>query len=58
MKMHCLYLKKKDDALFNNRLKKPASILRPLNTMLNFEVDRLSFQRLAYEMDCADLPDD
>ena len=48
--MHCYYLKTDYDALFNNRFnirsKIPDFALRPLKSMLNFEVDRLSFQQL------------
>ena len=38
--------------------KKPALLLRPLKAILKIEVDRLSLQKLEYEMDHADLPDD
>ena len=58
IKMHCYYLKIDDDALFKNGSKRPAFVLRPLKSVLNFEVDILSLQQLEYEMDCADLPDD
>ena len=58
MKINCLSLKAEDDALFNNRPKTPAFVLRPLKTMLKSELDRLSLQQLDYEMDRADLPDD
>ena len=47
-----------DDALFKNRSKRPDFVLRPLNSMLNFEVERLSLQQLEYEMDCNDYPVD
>ena len=58
MKIYCLYIKAEDDALFNNRSKKPAFVIRPLNTIIKIEVDRLSLQQLEYEMYRADLPDD
>ena len=45
-----------DDALFKNVLKRPAFVLRPLEYMLNFEVNRLSLQQLEYEMDRLDYP--
>ena len=56
--MNCYSLKAEDDALFNNRLKIPAFVLRPLMFMLNFEVDILSLQQLEYEMDCTYYPVD
>ena len=34
MKIYCLYLKKENDALFNNSSIKPAFVLSPLNAML------------------------
>ena len=55
--MHCYSLKSEDDALFNNRPKRPAFAIMPLKSMLNFEVDRSSLQKLEYEMDRADPPD-
>ena len=48
------YLKTQYDSLFNNKSKRTAFVLRPLNTMLNFEVDRLSLQKLEYVIDCTD----
>ena len=57
IKVHYLSLYAEDDALFKNRSQKPSFALRPLKSMLNFEVDRLSLQQIEYEMDCADLPD-
>ena len=47
-----------DDALFKNRPKRPAFVLRPLRSMLNFEVERLSLHQLEWEMDCTDYPVD
>ena len=57
MKIQCLSLKKEDDALVNNRLKKPSFMLRPIKNMLKSEVETLSLQQLHYEMDLTDLPD-
>ena len=51
MNMHGYSFKINDDALFKNRSKKPAFLLTPLKSMLNFKVDRLSIQNLEYEMD-------
>ena len=58
MNMHFYSLKIDDDELFKNMLKIPVSILIPLKSMLNFEVDRLYLQQLEYEMDCTDYPVD
>ena len=58
MNMHCYSLKTDDDSLFKNRSKRPAFVLRPLKSILNFEVDRLSLQQLEYEMACNDYPVD
>ena len=58
MKIHCLYLKSEDDALFKNSKKKHAFLLGPLKAMLKIEVDILSLHKLEYEMDRANLPDD
>ena len=58
MKIHCLYHEAWDDALFKNRSKQSAFVLRSLKAMLNHEMDRLSPQKLEYEMERADLPDD
>ena len=41
-----------DDALFKNISKRPTFVLRPLRSVLNFEVYRLSLHKLEYEMDC------
>ena len=38
--------------------KKLPFVLQPLNAMLKSELDRLSFQKLEYKMDRADIPDD
>ena len=46
--MHCLRIGKKSLPF----------VLRPLNSMLNSEVDRLSLQRVEYEMDYTDYPVD
>ena len=56
--MRCYCIKIDDDELFKNRSKIPAFVLRPLKSMLNFEVNRLSLQKLEYEMDCTDYPVD
>ena len=58
MNMHFYSLKIDDDELFKNMLKRPVSIISPLKSMLNFEVDRLSLQQLEYEMDRTDYPVD
>ena len=58
MNMHCYSIKNHDDELLKNSSKIPAFLLRPLNSMLNFEVDRLTIQKLEYEMDCTDYPID
>ena len=52
--MHFYSITIDDDALFKNSSKRPAFVLRPLRSMLNYEVDRLSFQQLEYEMDRTD----
>ena len=41
-KMNFYSLKSEDDELFNNGSKIPAFVIRPLKTILNVEVDRLS----------------
>ena len=46
IKINCYSLKVEYDALFKNMSRRPAFLLRPLKSMLNFEVDRLSFQQL------------
>ena len=51
-------LKINDDVLFMNRSKKPAFVLRPLKSMPNFEVEKLSPQKLDHEMGCTDYPVD
>ena len=56
--MNCYNLKADDDALFMNIPKRPAFALRPLNSMHNFEVDRLSLQQSEYKMDRTDYPVD
>ena len=58
MKIHCYSLKAEHYALFKNRLKKPAFVLKPLKAILNPVVDRSSLQQLEYEMERDDLPDD
>ena len=58
MKKHCSYLKAKYDALFKIRSKIPAFVLNPLKSMLNLVVDRISLQKLEYEMKPDDIPDD
>ena len=56
--MHYYSIKIDDDELFNNRSKIPDFVLRSLNSMLNFEVDKLYLQQLKYEMDRTDYPVD
>ena len=56
MNMSCYYLKIDYDKLFKNRPERPAFVLRPLKSLINFEVDRLSLLKLEYEMDCTDYP--
>ena len=56
--MNCYYLNAEDDSLFNNRSKRPGFLLRLSNSMLKFEVDRLSIQQLEYEMNRTDYPVD
>ena len=46
MMVHCLRM-----------AKKPAFVLNPLKSMLNFSLERISLQKLEYEMERADLPD-
>ena len=43
---YSLYLKAKDDALFKNRSKIPAFVLKPLKDMLNLVVYTISLQQL------------
>ena len=56
--MHCYSLKIDDDALFKNSSKIPPFLLRPLTSMLTFEGDILSPQKLEYEINCTDYPVD
>ena len=56
IKNDCLYLKIDDDDLFKKRSKRTAFVLRPLLTLLNLEVDKLSLQKLEFEMDRTDDP--
>ena len=58
IKNHCLSLKAQDDALFRNRSKKTVILIKPLNSMLDHVVDRLSLQKLEYKMGRVVLPDD
>ena len=58
MKNHFLSLKSQDDALIRNRSKKPGILLKPLKAMIDHVVDRLSPQKLEYEMERIDIPDD
>ena len=58
MNMHYYYPKIDDDSMFKNRSENIDFLLRPLKSMLNFEVNRLSLQQLEYEMDCTDITDD
>ena len=54
--MRCYSLQIDDDALFENIPKRTAFVIRPLNPMPNFEVNRLYFQQLEYKMDCTGYP--
>ena len=47
-----------DDALFNNRSKISAFLLKPLKSMLNPKVYRLYPQQLEHKMYCTDYPVD
>ena len=58
MNTHCYSLKMDDDTLLKNRSKTPDFVLRPLKSMINVEVERLSLQKLKYEIDCTDNPVD
>ena len=40
--------------MFNKRSKRPVFLLRPLKSMLSFEVDRSSLQKLEYKIDHTD----
>ena len=51
-KTHCYSLRTQNDALFKNRSEISAFVLKPLKSMINFDVDRLSLQKLEYEMYC------
>ena len=57
MIMYCYFFKAEDDAFFKNRSKRSAFVISPLKSILHFEVDWLSLQKLQYEMDCTDYPD-
>ena len=52
--MNCYSFKFDEDALFRNRPKRYACVLSKLKFMLNFEVDKLSLQKIEYEMDSTD----
>ena len=54
MKMVFYSFKFDEDALFRNRSKRSAFVLSQLKFMLNFEVDKLSLQKIEYEMDSTD----
>ena len=54
MNIRCYYIKIDDDALFKNMSKRPSFVIRPLNAMLNFELDILSIQIIEYELYCTD----
>ena len=56
VKINFYYPKIQDDALLKNRSKRPAFIIRPLNSMLNIEVEILSLHQLDYKMDRTDYP--
>ena len=58
MKFNSLFIKLDDDDLFKNRSKITSFLIRPYLTMLNLEVDRISIQKLEYEMDRTDYPVD
>ena len=57
-KINCISLIMDDEDQFKNRSKRPTFVLRLFLTMLNLEVERLSPQKLEYEMDCTDYPVD
>ena len=54
--MHFYYPKTQEDALFKNGSKRPAFVIKPLKSVLNFEVERLSPQQLEYKIDRNDYP--
>ena len=58
METHCLYLKVQDDALFTNRGGNCLCTEAIKDHAQKCEVNRLSLQKLDYEMERADLPDD
>ena len=49
-----MLLKLNDVDLFKNRSKRPTFVTIPFLTMLNLKVDRISIQKLEYEMYCTD----
>ena len=58
MKGQYLSLKEKYDTLFKIGSKRPAFEMKPLRSMLNLVIHRISLQQLYYKMERADLPDD
>ena len=57
MKTICDLIIEADTELFNNRTQKPTFVLCSFQKFLNSELDRLSLQRLEYEMNFTDYPD-
>ena len=55
--MNCYYYKVEYDALFKNIPKRPEFAIRPLKSIIDFDVDILSLQQLEHEMDCTKYPD-
>ena len=58
IKIHFLSLKEKYDTLFKIGSKRPAFEIKPLRSMLNLVIHRISLRKLYYKMERADLPDD
>ena len=57
MKTHCLSLKAEYDALFQNKSKITAFVLKPLKSMPKPIVDIFFLQQLEYEIESTDIPD-
>ena len=58
MNINCHAIKLDHDDLFKNRPKRRTFLLRPFLTILNLEAERISLQKLDYEMDRTDYPVD
>ena len=50
MEKQCLFFKAEDDALFKNRPKIPAFVLKLLKAMLNLAADRIPLKQLFSEI--------